>query len=164
MAIKFDTLSFLIIEDNKLLIELIVSVLEGIGAKSISVAMNGEQGYEVFNNEYNDIIIADWDMEPMDGITFTKKIRTDASCVNNVVPIILLTGYAEKARIATARDAGVTEYVIKPFTAETLIKRITHVINFPRDFIEAPEFIGPDRRRRQDPKFTGPFRREGDDK
>ena len=65
--------------------------------------------------------------------------------------------------IEEARDAGVTEFLVKPFTANDIARRITHVINRPRDFIETQDFFGPDRRRRRDDTtYKGPLRR-GDD-
>ena len=75
------------------------------------------------------------------------------------VPIIILTGYAFPSRIESARDNGITEYLIKPFTAESLAQRITHVINHPRDMVESPMFVGPDRRRKGSKNFTGKERR-----
>ncbi len=63
-----------------------------------------------------------------------------------------------------ARDAGVTEFLVKPFTAHDLARRIAHVINKPRDFIETQDFFGPDRRRRQadESGYTGVKRRDED--
>jgi hypothetical protein len=61
-----------------------------------------------------------------------------------------------------ARDMGVTEFLAKPFTANDLAKRLTHVINAPRDFILSADYFGPCRRRRRNSEFTGPLRRIAD--
>lgn len=162
MAIKFSTLHFMIVEDNRLLFELLSNILESLNVKRISYAKDGSEALEKFREDEHDIILADWDMEPMDGIQFVKELRTDESLEYRDVPIILITGFAQEPRIVKARDAGVTEYIIKPFTAENVIKKITSVINNPRDFIETDNYAGPDRRRRKDPNYSGPFRRYDD--
>lgn len=78
--------------------------------------------------------------------------------------MVLITGYSAWSRVEEARDAGVTEFLVKPFTANDLAKRIAHVINKPRDFIETQDFFGPDRRRRspQAAGYNGPMRRTDD--
>jgi DNA-binding response OmpR family regulator len=101
-------------------------------------------------------------MEPMNGIELAHEIRTNALSSNRMVPIVLITGYSALSRVAQARDAGVTEFLVKPFSANDLAKRIAYVINKPRDFIDSHDYFGPDRRRRQHPDYKGPFRREDD--
>ena len=65
-------------------------------------------------------------------------------------------------RVAAARDIGTTEFLVKPFTAGDLARRIAHVITKPRDFVKAPEYFGPDRRRKFTDGFRGPFKRDSD--
>ena len=101
-------------------------------------------------------------MEPMDGIELTRRIRNDSTSPNKTVPIIMLTGYSAANRIQRSRDAGATEYLAKPFTAESLVKRITYVIENPRDFILARDYFGPDRRRKENRAYSGPLRRMSD--
>ena len=96
----------------------------------------------------------------MNGLELIKTIRTDPESPNRFVPIIVVTGYAAPKRVMEARDAGMTEFVVKPFTAEHIIKRITHVINYPRDFVETKTYIGPNRRRHSDDDYFGPERRK----
>jgi DNA-binding NtrC family response regulator len=76
------------------------------------------------------------------------------------VPVIVMTGYAAAPRVAQARDKGITEFLVKPFTANELARRITYVIDAPRDFVETAEFFGPDRRRRKAIDYQGPERRK----
>ena len=101
-------------------------------------------------------------MHPTDGITLTKKLRNEPSSPNQYIPIILMTGFSEKKRVVQARDAGVTEFLVKPFTARDLYKRLAQIIERPRQFVRSEEFFGPDRRRKVDPVFNGPFKRESD--
>ena len=84
----------------------------------------------------------------MDGVAFTRKLRANTDCPNRLVPIIMISAAPDAERIAAARDAGVTEFLRKPFAANHLQARLTSIEVNPRSFIEAPQFKGPDRRRR----------------
>lgn len=101
-------------------------------------------------------------MEPMSGIELVNLIRTSPGSPNKFAPIIMVTGYSAVPRVAAARDMGATEFLVKPFSANDLAKRIAHVINKPRDFVEAPDYFGPDRRRKSPDDYKGPRRREDD--
>ena len=84
----------------------------------------------------------------MDGVAFTKKLRAMTDCQNRLVPIIMMSAAPDAKRIADARDAGVTEFLRKPFAANHLQSRLLSIEANPRGFIEAGEFNGPDRRRK----------------
>lgn len=166
MGFRFDKINMLVVEDTQPMQRLLVSVLEALGIKNVETAPNGEEGYRAFLQHNHDIILSDWAMEPIDGIELTRRVRQSKISPNRLVPVILITGYSAWSRVEEARDAGVTEFLVKPFTANDIARRITHVINRPRDFIETQDFFGPDRRRRQDSQengYRGPLRR-GDDK
>lgn len=164
MSFKFNKLSVLVVEDTVPMRKLLISVLESLGIKNIASADDGRKAFELFQRDNHDIIISDWQMEETNGIELTKMIRSSVMSPNRMVPIVLITGYSAWQRVAEARDSGVTEFLVKPFTANDIAKRITHVINKPRDFIETNDFFGPDRRRRIDPAFKGPLKREQDGK
>lgn len=163
MALDFKKLSILVVEDTAPMRKLMISVLETLGAGKIYTAENGQTGFEQFCKHNPDIVLSDWHMEPVDGIELTKEIRNNQISPNRMVPIILVTGYSALSRVAQARDAGATEFLVKPFSANDLAKRIAYVINKPRDFIDSKDYFGPDRRRRVDPDFKGPFRRAEDE-
>jgi two-component system chemotaxis response regulator CheY len=124
MAFDFKKLSFLVVEDTVPMRKLIVSVLETMDTRLIYTAENGEQAYDRIKKFNPDIVIADWHMEPMNGIELTHEIRTNTLSPNRMVPVILVTGYSAVTRVAEARDAGVTEFLVKPFSANDLAKRI----------------------------------------
>lgn len=164
MPIDLAKLSVLLIEDTIPMRKILQSVLELLGFRKIYTARDGEEGLRVNLQHSPDIIITDWLMEPMDGIDFIRRVRSDASSPNRMVPIILITGYSAAPKVMAARDQGMTEFLAKPFTAKELAARISHVINRPRDFVEAPNFKGPDRRRRSDEGYAGPVKRRRDTK
>lgn len=162
MAFNFRKLSVLVIEDTAPMRKLIASVLETMDVGQVYTAENGEHGYEQIKKHNPDIIVADWHMDPINGIELTEEIRNNTLSPNRMAPVILVTGYSAITRVAEARDAGVTEFMVKPFSANDLAKRIAYVINKPRDFIDSQAYFGPDRRRRDSPDYKGPFKRESD--
>lgn len=162
MGFNFQHLSVLLVEDTVPMRKLVTSVLETLGVGRIHGAEHGEEGFEAFCKENPDIVIADWHMEPVNGIEMVEKIRTEAASPNKMVPIIMMTGYSALPRVAQARDMGVTEFLVKPFSANDLARRIAYVINKPRDFIETDDYFGPDRRRRIIEDYKGPYRRSDD--
>ena len=162
MPYQFEKISVLIVEDNQPMAMVVKSILHTFGVVTVFITRNGEEGFDSFCKNNPDIVIADWMMKPMDGITLTKMIRTEARSPNPFVPIILMTGFSEKNRVMEARDSGVSEFLVKPFEAKDLYKRFVQVIEKPRPFIRCEAFFGPDRRRKIDINYAGPWRREGD--
>lgn len=164
MGFKFEKLSMLVVEDTQPMQKLLISVLEALNIKNVTACANGQDAFRVFCQNNHDIVLSDWQMSPMDGIELTRMIRRHQLSPNRMVPVILITGYSAWPRVEEARDAGVTEFLVKPFTAHDLARRIAHVINKPRDFIETQDFFGPDRRRRNpsETDYKGPQRRSED--
>ncbi len=163
MAFDFSKLTVLIAEDTAPMRKLIRNVLEALDIKNIHEAKDGEEAFKIMYEENPDIVIVDWDMEPMDGIELTEEIRKGPLSPNRLVPIIFLTGYSSAKKVLQARDAGATEFVVKPFSAADLAKRVAYVINRPRDFIDCGTYFGPDRRRlKEDAYYYGEMRRYTD--
>lgn len=163
MSFKFEKLSMLVVEDTQPMQKLLVSVLEALGIRNVETSPNGEDAFRAFCQRNHDIILTDWSMEPVDGIQLTRMIRKSKLSPNRLAPVILITGYSAWPRVEEARDAGVTEFLVKPFTGHDIARRITHVINHPRDFIETQDFFGPDRRRhRENASYKGLRRRDED--
>lgn len=157
-----EDLSILVVEDTLPMLSMICSTLNILGVKNVHRARNGEEGFEEYLAKTPDIVITDWLMEPMDGLELIKKIRKDPRSKNPMVPIIMITGYSALKRVQTARDYGVTEFLVKPFTAKAIAARLNHIIDKPRGFVEADEYFGPDRRRKRDPNYQGPLKRDED--
>lgn len=145
--IRLSKVSVLVVDDDKAISNLIKNVLKNLGFGNVFVVHNGHEGLKVLENNSIDLVITDWEMEPMSGVELTQHIRKLDSG-KRFMPIIMLTGHSEKAEIEMARDCGITEYLIKPFTAKTLCSRIMMVVEAPRSFILSKEYKGPSRRRR----------------
>lgn len=138
----------LIADSDRRIAGIVREVLESLGFKRIFTTRDGAEALEIIRKEKIDMLITDWRMAPMDGINLVKYLRTADDSPSRFMPIIMLTGNVEREHVEEARDVGVTEFVLKPFSAKTLFNRITTVIENPRSFVMNKNYVGPDRRRR----------------
>lgn len=144
---KLNKISILVVDDDKAISNLVRNVLKNLGFGNIIMVHDPDEGMFAMQKNHIDLVITDWEMEPRSGVDFTKQIR-ELDPPKRFVPIIMLTGHGEKHEIELARDAGITEYLIKPFMAKSLCSRIMMVIDSPRSFIISRDYSGPSRRRR----------------
>jgi two-component system chemotaxis response regulator CheY len=141
------SLSILILDDSAQMRAITASVLEGVGICRIHEAADAETALQILREEEVDVAIVDYKMAPMNGTEFVRLVRTSPDSRDPFLPIIMLTGHADKRRIDEARDAGVTEFLVKPVTANSLITRLQSLILKPRPFVKLDGYFGPDRRR-----------------
>ncbi len=158
MPYQFKNISVLIVDSQPAIVELIKGVLKAFGVQDILTCTDGKSGLQTFKGRRPDLMIVDWDLDGISGIEFTKLIRHDPEYP--YTPIIFTTALSSGKRVAEARDAGITEFLRKPFTAESLYKRIEAIIEKPRPFVHSDGFTGPDRRRKRDETFKGDEKRE----
>jgi CheY-like chemotaxis protein len=161
IRIEFDKLRFLVVEDNPHMRRILRALLQGFGSREIHEAADGRAGLDAFTKFTPDIVIMDWAMPLFDGLEFARMIRQPDSNASPFTPIIMLTGHSERRRVTAARDAGVTEFMVKPISANGLHQRILNVVANPRRFIKTRTYFGPDRRRNSMPGYSGPERRKG---
>lgn len=150
----------LVVEDDGMMSKLIRDMLMVMKFKDITITHNGREALSALAKREFELVICDWKMQHMDGIEFTKAVRNKMQPPTRFVPIIMLTGKGEKHDVEVARDAGITEYLVKPFNAEGLYNRIKMVVEKPRQFVAAKDFKGPDRRRHQSDIDTSSDRRK----
>jgi len=150
--------TILVAEDQEFSANLLRKMLRVIGCTDVHVFENGEEAWNYFKANPVDLVIADWQMSPMNGIKLTQMIRKSPDSPNVFVPIIMVTAHREREHVFKARDAGVTEYVVKPVSPKGLFSRIEAVIERPRRFVRVGDFFGPDRRR-HNKDFDGEDRR-----
>lgn len=148
MSYDFSKVRVMVAESTSEMYDLFKSVLMmlGIPDRNIDSAFTSEQAFEKFQTNNYDLIITDWLENPGKGIMLTKQIRRDAKSPNQYVPIIMTAGSSAVERVIRARDAGISEYLVKPFAANSLATRITRVIENPRNFVMSDSYAGPDRR------------------
>lgn len=161
---KYDFSDFrvLVVDDNRHMRFIVREHLFAFGFRGVLEASDGGEALELLKEAPADIVISDWMMQPVDGITLTQTIRMSRDSANPCIPIVLFTGMTYEEKIAEARDAGVTEILAKPMSIEGLLSRLTRIVDHPRDFVRTRTYFGPDRRRRSDPFYRGPMRRAGD--
>lgn len=160
MSYDFKRVKVLVVESSVPMFKLVKSVLGtfGVPDSSIYSAYDVEEGFESFCRIKQDLIIVDWLQNPDKGIELTKTIRRKKISPNIYVPIIMTAGSGHLQRVLKARDAGISEYLVKPFSAKSLAERVSRVIEKPKAFAQCETFVGPDRRVRSD-GYTGPERR-----
>nr|MEA2799590.1 two-component system, chemotaxis family, chemotaxis protein CheY [Phenylobacterium sp.] len=159
---RYDLLKILLVDDNHHMRVLLAEILKAVGVRQIFEASDGAQGLKLLRSQRVDIIITDLSMQPLDGIDFVRLLRNSPDSPDQMCPVIMITGHSTLERVQAARDAGVNEFLAKPLTARGVVQRISQVIDHPRQFVRTPNYFGPDRRRRADPAFRGPWRRESD--
>jgi two-component system chemotaxis response regulator CheY len=160
MPYNFNSVNVLVVESTSEMYRLFKSVLSmlSVPEKNIYAAYSPDEAFLQFRKQKHDIIITDWLDNPDSGIKLIKKIRMDPASPNKFVPIIMTAGSGHLSRVLKSRDAGVSEYLMKPFPANALATRITRVIESKRPFVVSESYTGPDRRVRSVP-FEGEDRR-----
>lgn len=162
MKVRLDRLKVLIVDDNKHTRLLLAQILRALGVTNTFEASDGVEALAMMRNHAIDIVLTDLAMEPMNGIDFVRSLRTGADSPGPMTPVIMITGHATMKRLSEARDAGVNEFMGKPITARGVIERLAQVVDHARPFVRTIDYFGPDRRRRADPSFEGPWRRASD--
>ena len=128
---------------------MITQMLRSLGRKDMREAYDATRAMQELNRRAYEVLVIDSDLEGLDGVAFTRKLRAATDCQNRSIPIIMMSAAPDARRIADARDAGITEFLRKPFAANHLQSRLTNIAAHPRGFIEAPAYVGPDRRRKR---------------
>lgn len=158
----FETMKVLLVDDNIHMRALLRRLLGLLGIRDIDEATNGQAGMVMLHACKCDVILTDLEMQPMDGLEFTREVRTSKDSPNPQVPIIMVSGHTEIHRAQAARDSGITEFIVKPITTRDLLARITDISERPRPFVRCSSYVGPDRRRRNLESYAGPRRRQSD--
>ncbi len=146
MDLGLGELKVLLVDDNEHMRAIVGTILKGIGIVNLREARDGSEALEALRTWPADIAIVDFRMEPMDGVDFTRLVRNAADSRNPFLPIIMMTGFADRPRVEEARDSGVTELIVKPVTARAIIDRLNAVVYRPRPFVRTEDYFGPQRR------------------
>lgn len=159
---RFELIKILLVDDNHHMRVLLTEILRAIGVRHVFEAADGAEALQIMRTHQVDIVMTDLAMQPLDGIDFVRLLRNSPDSPNQLCPVIMITGHSTSRRVGEARDAGVNEFLAKPVTARGVIERIGEIVEHPRPFIRASDYFGPDRRRRTDPTFSGPWQRSTD--
>ncbi|MCX7739123.1 MAG: response regulator [Hydrogenothermaceae bacterium] len=115
----------LTVDDTGTMKKIIKSLLAQLGYNNVDEAENGKDGlYKLKQSKY-DLVFLDWNMPEMDGITLLQEIRKDPQLKD--IPVIMVTAEAKKENVLLAIQSGANNYIVKPFTAETLKEKMDKV-------------------------------------
>lgn len=114
----------LLVDDSRTIRNIQKNVLAQIGYTDVVEAADGLEALNQIAEHKPELVLVDWNMPNMDGITLVRKIRE----TDRKLPLVMVTTEAEKSRVLEAIKAGVNNYVVKPFTAETLSEKITQTL------------------------------------
>lgn len=118
--------NILVVDDMLTMRKLVVKSLKELGFQNFQEASNGSEAYEKISAGNNfGLIISDWNMPQSTGLDLLKRVRAEAKTAS--VPFIMVTAEAEKSQIVEAVQAGVSNYVVKPFTTDTLKQKLEAV-------------------------------------
>lgn len=139
-------LTVMVADDNRHIRDIIVQILRALGVRNLHMAEDGVTAFQILNSQAIDIVIIDNRMDPISGTDFTRLVRRSEESPNPYVPILMVTGYADKRTILEARNAGVHDIIVKPLSAALVSTRLSELILNPRNFVRTKTYFGPDRR------------------
>jgi two-component system chemotaxis response regulator CheY len=119
-------MNVLIVDDYKTMLRIINSLLRTLGFVNVDEATDGTMALDMFQKKHYGLVISDWNMEPMSGLELLKKVR--ALNDNKDVPFIMVTAESKTENVVAAKQAGVNNYIVKPFNAETLKTKLSAVL------------------------------------
>ncbi len=115
----------LIVDDYSTMLRILRNLLRQLDLLNVEEAQNGEEALYKLRKETFDLIISDWNMQPMTGLDLLRQVRGDAKL--RAIPFIMVTAESKTENVITAKQAGVSNYIVKPFNAETLKMKIASV-------------------------------------
>ena len=124
MAIN-KNMPILIVDDYKTMLRIVRGLLNQLGFMNIDEATDGTMAWEMVKKKQYGLIVSDWNMEPMSGFEFLKLVRTNEP--TKQLPFIMVTAESKTENIIAAKQAGVSNYIVKPFNAVTLKQKLEAV-------------------------------------
>lgn len=125
MAVDFN-MPILIVDDYKTMLKIIRNLLKQLGFTNVEEATDGSEALGKLREGEFDLVISDWNMEPMTGLQLLKEVRADDRL--RPVPFIIITAESKIENVVAAKEAGVSNYIVKPFNAATLKAKLTSVL------------------------------------
>jgi two-component system chemotaxis response regulator CheY len=119
-------LPILIVDDQKTMLRIIRALLNQIGFTNVTEAIDGVKALDLMRTQNFGLVLSDWNMDPMSGMDFLKAVR--AGSVNQNVPFIMVTAENKTENVIAAKQAGVNNYIVKPFNADTLRLKVESVL------------------------------------
>ena len=125
MAVDKD-MPIIIVDDYKTMLRIIRNLLNQLSFGNVVEAGDGNTALEKMRSSPPDLVISDWNMEPMTGLQLLREVRADAKLKDT--PFIMITAESKTENVVAAKEAGVSNYIVKPFNAATLKSKIVSVL------------------------------------
>ena len=125
MAVKKD-MAILVVDDYKTMLRIIRNLLKQLDFNNVDEATDGSEALKKLRDKDYGLVISDWNMEPMTGLQLVREVRSDKKLKK--LPFIMVTAESKTENVVAAKDAGVSNYIVKPFNAETLKQEIASVL------------------------------------
>lgn len=119
-------MNVLIVDDYKTMLRIIRNLLKQLGFNNVDEATDGSMALQMLRVGSYGLVISDWNMEPMTGLQLLREVRADAKIKD--VPFIMVTAESKTENVVAAKEAGVSNYIVKPFNAETLKTKMSSVL------------------------------------
>ncbi|GIL40239.1 response regulator [Roseiterribacter gracilis] len=119
----------LVVDDYKTMTKIVANLLKTIGFKEVVELNDGASALQALRKDKFGLVISDWNMEPMTGLQLLQECRKDAQLAK--IPFIMITAESKTENVIAAKQAGVDNYIVKPFNAETLKSKVESVLNKP---------------------------------
>ena len=120
------SMHILIVDDYKTMLRIIRNLLKQLGFENVDEATDGTAALRKIRERPYGLVISDWNMEPMTGIELLREVRADEKVKGT--PFIMVTAESKTENVIAAKQAGVNNYIVKPFNAETLKRKMKAVI------------------------------------
>lgn len=117
----------LVVDDYQTMVRILRNLLKQIGFTDVDDASDGQAAFDKLKEKKYGLVISDWNMAPMTGYELLVKVRADAEL--SALPFIMVTAEAKTENVVAAKKAGVNNYIVKPFNAETLRNKISAVFS-----------------------------------
>jgi len=124
----FSRLKILVIEDSEFVRRLVQEVLFSFGVGHVFTAETADRAFALMDQDCPDLIICDWQMYPVDGLTILRRLRQELAGRYPRMPFIMLTGHSGNDEVSAALGEGADSYIVKPFSAKTLMNHILKII------------------------------------
>ena len=121
-------MAILVVDDYNTMRRIIRNLLKQLGFENVDEAADGGEALVKLKERAFGLVISDWNMEPMTGLDLLRQVRADANAAIKNLPFIMVTAESKPENVIAAKQAGVSNYIVKPFNAETLKGKLTSVI------------------------------------
>ncbi len=116
----------LIVDDYKTMLRIVSSLLKRFGFENVDVAAGGTEAFNKMKEKKYGLVISDWNMEPVTGLDLLKQVRGDIRMKDT--PFIMITAESMAEKVIATKDAGISNYIVKPFNGEMLKQKLMAVL------------------------------------